>query len=321
MSVYDGSAESVETSMAEVGRKISSHMKEAESEMYDKQSNGKKMKPKNEARRSIHLRYQRRRSRNMQKLFDSSVQVNDTAALLAICGMLMMMVDNVWILCGVYEETSIPSIGLRACVSVMTILLVGCVAYYHTIHIRLFLYTHNSDDWQLVTAIQKPLVIFIELLLYLLHPLPYVYYVTINTSYALPSYSFIKTVDVSVNVFLSVAMFSRFYLILRYLALHSTLQKHCFLLTVVPMNGVKFGMPFMCKSYLKRNTSLVLAVMAGICLGSLAWLMWMVEQRHGNVVMILPNAAWNIMITTLAVGYGDAVSLAICRRFARQKTM
>ena len=273
--------------------------------MYDESCNDDKVKPGDKTSRSFQ---QRCRSRNMQKLFNACVLVNDTAVMLAICSMLMMVVDNIWILRGVYEETSIPSIGLRACISVMTILLVGCVAHYHSLRVRLFLHTHNSDDWQLVAAIQKPLAVFIELFFYSLHPLPYVHYVAVNTTYMAATESYYETIVVSVNVFLSVAMFSRFYLILRYLALNSMLQKHCFLLTVVPMNGVKFGMSFMCKSYLKRNSTLVLAIMAVTCLVSLTWLMSMVEQRQGNDVMTLQNAAWNILVTTIALGYGDIVS-------------
>jgi hypothetical protein len=112
---------------------------------------------------------------------------------------------------------------------------------------------------------------------------------------------------VSLNTFFLMAMVSRLYLVLRCVATHSTLEKHCFLLTVVPMNGVKFGLSLMAKSYLKRSPHTVLLIVALGALVILSWLLTVSETGHGNLGQNYAQCAWIIIITMLTVGYGDAV--------------
>lgn len=74
---------------------------------------------------------------------------------------------------------------MKMCVSVMTVLLVITVAYYHVLRMRLFLLVNGTEDWILALRPAKLVVVAAELILYAIHPIPFVYYVKVTWHSAL----------------------------------------------------------------------------------------------------------------------------------------
>jgi uncharacterized membrane protein YfbV (UPF0208 family) len=80
----------------------------------------------------------------------------------------------------VYKETSYASMVMKMCVTVMTVLLVITVSYYHVLRMRLFLLVNGTEDWILAVRPAKLIAVAAELTLYAIHPLPFVYYVKVT---------------------------------------------------------------------------------------------------------------------------------------------
>lgn len=103
-------------------------------------------------------------------------------------------------------------------------------------------------------------------------------------------------------------MVCRLYLVLRWIASHSAIYKHCFLLAVAPMNGVKFGMSLMAKSYLKRSPYTVLLCLSASVIVTLSWALTVKEVGEGNKSQTFAECVWITCIAALGVGYGEKVS-------------
>ncbi|KAH3855165.1 small conductance calcium-activated potassium channel protein-like [Dreissena polymorpha] len=257
------------------------------------------------------------RLRMRKELIGRRTRVSDMAFLLAIFGIVIVIIDTECQFAKAYESTSTISVYLRVITSVMTIGLLVSIVLYHAIGIKLRLVSQGLTNWKLVTTWKDFLKLGTELLVCSIHPFPF------STSAELPMY--VTSVDemhaftvqtLPLNSILTILMFMRIYLLMRFLVVHSALFCDTTVQSLSAMSNVNINAQFVFKALMTQ--------MPGCCLITIMALVLIVnsysvrmceyytlEAHRGTFFM---QAIWMTCVTFLTLGYGDVVPRTTCGR-------
>ncbi|UJR11490.1 hypothetical protein I4U23_015670 [Adineta vaga] len=234
-------------------------------------------------------------------------QVNDFMCIIALAGLLLMIIDTELRL---NETNSKILIFIRPSISILTILLVGLIFYYHALDIRLYTINNHIADWRVTIDFRAILLIICEILVCSIHPLPF---------YDKP----LSKDSAWLKIFLTFPMFGRLYLIARGVTLHSQLVNTASSRTIGYLNRVPVTISFILRAFLQIYPGSFWTSVLILLLFISTWLirtcekgMWLPIQSSSTEINsslgIFSNAMWFTIVTFTTVGYGDLVPQTYC---------
>uniref|UniRef100_A0A3Q2DKB1 Potassium calcium-activated channel subfamily N member 1 n=1 Tax=Cyprinodon variegatus TaxID=28743 RepID=A0A3Q2DKB1_CYPVA len=244
-------------------------------------------------------------------LFGKRKQLSDYALVCGMFGIIAMVIETE-LSRAFYTKESIYSYVLKGLISISTAILLGLILMYHVREIQLFMVDNGADDWRIAMTFERILLIALELLICAIHPIPgqYVFTWTARLAFSYTS----SVADADVDIFLSVPMFLRLYLIGRVMLLHSKLFTDASSRSIGALNKINFDTRFVMKTLMTICPGTVLLVFSVSCWIIAAWTVRVCERYHDaqEVTSTFLGAMWLISITFLSIGYGDMVPHTYC---------
>ncbi|XP_069496856.1 intermediate conductance calcium-activated potassium channel protein 4 isoform X2 [Ambystoma mexicanum] len=197
---------------------------------------------------------------------------------------------------------------LKCAISVTTGLLLLLIAAFHTKEIQLFMNDNSLEDWQIAVNVKKMGWILLELLVCSVHPFP-----TADNCVAQDNSS-VSTFLSDADIFLSILMFLRIYLLPRTILLHSRVLVDASYRSIGSLNKIKFQYQFVLKILMNTYPGRMLLILTVGLWVIASWTLSVCERQSFNETDHLTSAMWLIPITFLTIGYGDAVPHTICGR-------
>ncbi|XP_053286584.1 small conductance calcium-activated potassium channel protein 1 isoform X1 [Pleuronectes platessa] len=244
-------------------------------------------------------------------LFGKRKQLSDYALVFGMLGIIIMVIETE-LSRGIYSKESIYSYVMKGLISLSTAILLGLIVMYHAREIQLFMVDNGADDWRIAITFERVLIVTLELLVCAIHPIPGRYMFNWTARLAV-SYT-ASVADADVDIFLSVPMFLRLYLIGRVMLLHSKLFTDATSRSIGALNKISFDTRFVLKTLMTICPGTVLLVFSVTCWIIAAWTVRLCERYHDaqEVTSTFLGAMWLISITFLSIGYGDMVPHTYC---------
>ncbi|GFQ81321.1 small conductance calcium-activated potassium channel protein [Trichonephila clavata] len=246
-------------------------------------------------------------------LFEKRKRISDYALVMAMFGIVMMVVENELSAALVYNKASVFSTAVKTLISVSTLMLLGLIVAYHALEVQLFMIDNCADDWRIAMTPQRISLIFLELAVCAVHPIPGEYYFTWTTKLANQN-GIVESRKVPIDVTLSLPMFLRLYLICRVMLLHSKLFTDASSRSIGALNRINFNTRFVLKTLMTICPGTVLLVFMVSLWIIASWTLRLCERYHDEEHANLLNTMWLTAITFLSVGYGDIVPNTYCGR-------
>ncbi|XP_069804199.1 intermediate conductance calcium-activated potassium channel protein 4 [Dendropsophus ebraccatus] len=191
---------------------------------------------------------------------------------------------------------------MKCTISISTIILLILIIAFHIKEIQLFMTDNSLVHWRIAVNTRKLAWIFLEILVCAIHPFPYQQQCEVKDS--LMSLS-------QLDIFLSILMFLRVYLLPRTVLLHSRMLVDASYRSIGALNKIKFQYQFVIKILMNTCPGRVLLILTISLWIVSSWILSVCErdnQSSGN----LTSAMWLIPITFLTIGYGDMVPDTAC---------
>ncbi|XP_056398526.1 intermediate conductance calcium-activated potassium channel protein 4 [Hyla sarda] len=191
---------------------------------------------------------------------------------------------------------------MKCTISISTIILLILIITFHIKEIQLFMTDNSLVHWRIAVNARKSAWIFLEILVCAIHPFPYEQQCEGKLSMVSLS---------QVDIFLSILMFLRVYLLPRTVLLHSRMLVDASYRSIGALNKIKFQYQFVIKILMNTCPGRVLLILTISLWIVSSWILSVCErdyQRAGN----LASAMWLIPITFLTIGYGDMVPDTVC---------
>lgn len=192
-------------------------------------------------------------------LFEKRKRISDYALTFALIGILFMIVENELSAALYYEKSSVQSHAIKTVISVTTVLLLALIGAYHGLEVQLFMIDNCADDWRIAMTLKRMGQILLELLICVIHPIPYESYFTWTTRLNNHGGRLVST-QVPLDVVLSLPMFFRLYLICRVMLLHSKLFTDASSRSIGALNRISFDTRFVLKTLMTICPGTVLMV-------------------------------------------------------------
>lgn len=235
----------------------------------------------------------------------------DVEFILAMVGIILMMVETELYIARVVTKSSAVSIVLKTVISGSTVFLIASIIAYYITGVQITMAENGLDDWRL--AISFPwtyLKCACELVICAVHPFPGDIRIS---SYDIDG----KVTLVSIDALLSIFMLFRFYLIGKFMVVHSRLLMDTSTQSIGALNKVKIDTAFIFKALMSTipGTMLIALLTAMFFVDSWAMRTCEVYYHYDEEHSSFLNSMWLIAITILTVGYGDITPNSYCGRF------
>ncbi|XP_066463168.1 intermediate conductance calcium-activated potassium channel protein 4 [Eleutherodactylus coqui] len=190
---------------------------------------------------------------------------------------------------------------MKCTISISTVILLILIIGFHVKEIQLFMTDNSLVHWRIAVNAKKLAWIFLEILVCAIHPFPYEQRCEETTLV------FLSQTD----IFLSILMFLRVYLLPRTVLLHSKMLADASYRSIGALNKIKFQYQFVIKILMNTCPGWVLLILTISLWIVSSWVLSVCERDiHGATN--LTNAMWLIPITFLTIGYGDMVPGTVC---------
>uniref|UniRef100_A0A1I8GZA0 CaMBD domain-containing protein n=1 Tax=Macrostomum lignano TaxID=282301 RepID=A0A1I8GZA0_9PLAT len=257
--------------------------------------------------RSVGYRLGRRR-----ELYEKRKRLSDYALGFGMFGIAVMVLETELFMAKQYDKSAVYSTVLRSLISISTLALVGLIFAYHALEIQLFSIDNCIEDWRVAISSRRVGQMVAEVCVCAIHPLPNA--LTFSWTTYVPHDRSSKTVDVPIDLFLTLPMFLRLYLIFRVMLLHSKMFTDAGSRSIGALNRISFNTRFVLKTLMTMFPGTVLLVFILTLWISASWLMRACESYHDLLHGNILNSMWLIGITFLSIGYGDIVPNTYCGR-------
>lgn len=192
-------------------------------------------------------------------LFEKRKRISDYALTFALIGILFMILENEFSAALYYDKSSVYSHAIKTIISVTTVLLLSLIGAYHALEVQLFMIDNCADDWRIAMTLKRMGQILLELVICIIHPIPYELYFTWTTRLNNHGGRLVST-QVPLDVVLSLPMFFRLYLICRVMLLHSKLFTDASSRSIGALNRISFDTRFVLKTLMTICPGTVLMV-------------------------------------------------------------
>ncbi|KAM4016352.1 intermediate conductance calcium-activated potassium channel protein 4 [Anomaloglossus baeobatrachus] len=196
---------------------------------------------------------------------------------------------------------------MRCTISISTIILLILIIAFHIKEIQLFMTDNSLVHWRIAVNFRKSAWIFLEILVCAIHPIPIEQPCEAKKVPDLEKLVFLSQVD----IFLSILMFLRVYLVPRTVLLHSKVLVDASYRSIGALNKIKFQYQFIIKILMNTCPGRVLLTLT-ISLWIVSSWVLSVCERDAEYTADLSSSMWLIPITFLTIGYGDLVPQTVC---------
>ncbi|PAA74059.1 hypothetical protein BOX15_Mlig020030g2 [Macrostomum lignano] len=247
-----------------------------------------------------------------RQLYEKRKRLSDYALAFGMFGIFVMILETELTMAKLYEKVDVYSTILRSLISISTLVLVALILGYHALEIQLFSIDNCIEDWRIAITSRRVAQMLAEVCICAVHPVPN----TLNFAWQtyIPHDRTSRTVQVPVDLFLSLPMFLRLYLIFRVMLLHSKLFTDASSRSIGALNRISFNTRFVLKTLMTMFPGTVLLVFILTLWITASWLMRACESYHDMLHGNILNSMWLIAITFLSIGYGDIVPNTYCGR-------
>lgn len=192
-------------------------------------------------------------------LFEKRKRISDYALTFALIGIAFMILECELSAADVYTKSSVQSHAVKTIISVTTVLLLALIGAYHALEVQLFMIDNCADDWRIAMTLKRMGQILLELVICVIHPIPYELYFTWTTRLNNHGGRLVST-QVPLDVVLALPMFFRLYLICRVMLLHSKLFTDASSRSIGALNRISFDTRFVLKTLMTICPGTVLMV-------------------------------------------------------------
>ena len=242
--------------------------------------------------------------------------VCDLALVFAIIGIVVMIVETELCVNAIIAKHGTASTTLKLLVTLSTCVLLVLVVWYHLLDVRLFMCDNSLDDWLLAWSWARLGALVVELVVCAVHPPPSNLIVGSRTR------GFVVDGDPAMadweraDVYLSIPMFARGFLVGRVVLLHSRLYTDASSQSLGALNRISFNTTFIFRSTMNVRPAFVLCAMMTSALFVATWLLHACDgiADDDDDAMTLANSMWLVAITFLTIGFGDFVPQSYCGR-------
>ena len=204
-----------------------------------------------------------------------------------------------------YHPARITILILQLFVLTTSIILVFVIGCNYLIIITIKKLNNGIDDWKLVLSAGNVFSFLLEALLVSIHPYFF------NNSHELKiilldNYNEEFQAGFKYHTLLTVLMFTRIYLLARWLVFHHRLANSSIILSLGRLNSVEVGFGFIIKTILQENPWIMLVSMIAIVLTGASWSIRVCESAmldNASPMDSFWNSLWLIVITYYTVGY------------------
>ncbi|XP_041649291.1 intermediate conductance calcium-activated potassium channel protein 4 isoform X2 [Cheilinus undulatus] len=257
---------------------------------------------------------------NLYKLRDRKLLVEDKKRLcalslgVALLGILLM-ISHAEMCRYDSESLYVALIIINSSITLSTGCLLALIIAFHYKDIRLFIIDHNQVDWRIAMTSHRILVIILELLVCVIHPVGSFREIGRNATSSPPRLCVSNEPGAGMmdgDLLLSVLMFLRFYLVHRAILLHSKVLLSASYRSIGSLNNINFTFRFVLKVLMNEypaRTLLVFILFFWLCA---SWMLTLCERGTQEMTSNMNTALWLIAITFLTVGYGDVAPKTSC---------
>ncbi|XP_076594049.1 intermediate conductance calcium-activated potassium channel protein 4 isoform X1 [Chaetodon auriga] len=214
------------------------------------------------------------------------------------------------------KQGSKVALIINCSISLSTGCLLVLIIAFHYKDIRLFIIDHNQVDWRIAVTSHRVLVITLELLVCVIHPvgtyLEVSLHVNSSSSVAPCVSKHHSEVLMNMELLLSMLMFLRLYLVHRTILLHSKVLLSASYRSIGSLNNINFTFRFVLKVLMNKYPGRTLLVFILFFWLTASWMLTLCERKTEESTGSMDTALWLIAITFLTVGYGDVAPHTSC---------
>lgn len=236
------------------------------------------------------------------KMIRCSRILNDIMVALGVCGLLLGVAVNQLITSNAFGENAWnhPAlIAMRSVISLSTLTLVVINIIYQFITFKLWVLDMTHKKFFVVAKLKMFLMAFLEILVCSIHPIPWDFDIQQTSVSIIPPYFEMTTINV--NVFLTIGMFMRMYLVFRAVLQHHQLCNFTALYILLPLNRVDIGYKFLFKVLMEKHAGVIVSLFLALIWLIGAWMVMHCDSATGGPLSNYPNALWFIIVTITTV--------------------
>lgn len=254
-------------------------------------------------------------SENLRKLKERKVLVEQKKRLsawilvLALLGIILMVIHTELIPAAICEWF-VYLFLMKCSITISTIVLLILIITFHVKEIQLFMNDNSLVDWRTAVNAKKAACILLEIAVCAIHPFPYEQHCRGQggSNSSKEPMVFLSNLD----IFLSIMMFLRVYIIPRTALLHSKVLVDASYRSIGSLNKIKFQYPFLMKILMNTCPGRVLLTLTISLWVVSSWILSVCERGDSPGNGNLTDTMWLIPITFLTIGYGDMVPHSVC---------
>lgn len=225
---------------------------------------------------------------DLYRLRDRKLLIEDRKRLCALAlgtallGILLMII-HAEICPSVYKPGTHIAVIVNCSISLSTGCLLILIIAFHYKDIRLFIIDHNQVDWRIAMTSHRILVITLELLVCVIHPVGSYWEVGLPVNSSSPSTPLcVSNHDgemlKDIELLLSVLMFLRLYLVHRAILLHSKVLLSASYRSIGSLNNINFTFRFVLKVLMNKHPARTLLVFILFFWLTASWMLTLCER-------------------------------------------